>query len=55
MFFTTWSGYNSFMTKNPKSQILKKLGEDLREILGEKRKETFCFVDQYVLVLMRKL
>ena len=28
-YFTTWSGYNSFMAKNPESQILKKLGEDI--------------------------
>ena len=54
-FFTTWSGYNSFMAKNPDSDILKNLEENLSNILGEKVNEKFHFLDQYFLVLMRKL
>ena len=54
-FITTWSGFNSFMAKNPESNVLKKLEEDLAEVLGEKKREEFCFLDQYSLVMMRKL
>ena len=54
-FLTTWSGYNSFMAKNPDSDILKNLEESLSNVLGEKINEKFHFLDQYFLVLMRKL
>ena len=53
-YFRTWSGYNTFMTKNPESDILERLEEDMKGVLGEKSRERFQFLTRYFLVLMRK-
>ena len=53
-FFRTWSGYNTFMRKNPESDILERLKEDMKGILGEKSGEIFQFLTRYFLVLMRR-
>ena len=54
-FFRTWSGYNTFMAKNPASDILERLEGDLKQVLGEKSGEKFQFQTRYFLVLMRKM
>ena len=54
-FLKTWSGYNTFMTNNPESEILLKLEKDLSEILEEKKLQNVRFLDQYTLVMMKKM
>ena len=53
-FYSSLSGVNSFMKKNPESTLIEDLRKDLKKVLGEKQNDKFVLMDRFYLVLMKK-